>query len=72
MVDVYQVRKELAVQYISGEGIEVGALHARCYCGCDVRTFCPSPDRMHGIERCRLWSGDAALDVPLFGLNRDI
>jgi len=28
MVDVYQVRKELAVQYISGEGIEVGALHA--------------------------------------------
>lgn len=28
MADVYQVRKELAVQYISGEGIEVGALHA--------------------------------------------
>lgn len=28
MLDVYQVRKELAVQYISGEGIEVGALHA--------------------------------------------
>lgn len=28
MVDVYQVRKELAVQYISGEGMEVGALHA--------------------------------------------